>query len=342
MSASAVGRPSASAGGVPATRVQGSQSAAQPPEGKADVKCPHCGKQADSTQPFCAFCGAKIAAPAPPPAPPAVPSGKPCPTCGTPVSDASFRFCPNCAAPLRASGAAPPAIPPTHDGTATFSAKRAAPTPPVQLVQLAEDGTKGAKYGLVGEETTIGRQGADLTFAEDVYLSPLHAVFVWKDGRLSVRDLGSRNQTWVFLEGPHRLVDGDLLLVGSQVLRFRRLGYPGPNPPEADATRRMGSLVPSADIASLGQLRADGSVRDVFHLSPGRDIAIGRDKGDWPFPYDLSMSGAHAVVRSEDADFVVLDAGSRNGVALAARGDVVLKKGSRILVGDKQMMVEMP
>jgi pSer/pThr/pTyr-binding forkhead associated (FHA) protein len=212
----------------------------------------------------------------------------------------------------------------------------------VQLVQLAEDGTKGAKYGLVGEETTIGRQGADLTFAEDVYLSPLHAVFVWKDGRLSVRDLGSRNQTWVFLEGPHRLVDGDLLLVGSQVLRFRRLGYPGPNPPEADATRRMGSLVPSADIASLGQLRADGSVRDVFHLSPGRDIAIGRDKGDWPFPYDLSMSGAHAVVRSEDADFVVLDAGSRNGVALAARGDVVLKKGSRILVGDKQMMVEMP
>src|SRR5207237_244860 len=76
---------------------------------------------------------------------------------------------------------------------------------------------------------------------------------------LVVRDLGSRNGTWVFLEAPHRLLDGDLLLIGSQVIRFRRLGYPGPHPPDADATRRMGSLIPSADIASLTQLRSDGS-----------------------------------------------------------------------------------
>jgi len=171
---------------------------------------------------------------------------------------------------------------------------------------------------------------------------PIHALFMWKDGKLSVRDLGSRNGTWIFLEGPHKLVDGDLVLIGSQLLRFRRLGYPGPHPPEADATRRMGSLVPSADIASLAQLRADGSVRDVFHLSPGRDMAIGRDRGDWSFPYDPSMSGSHALVRSEDADFVLADNGSRNGVAVAARGDVVLRKASKILVGDKTMLVEMP
>ena len=180
----------------------------------------------------------------------------------------------------------------------------------MSLQVVAEDGTKGGKYALVGEETTIGRVGADITFAEDVYLSPIHALLIWKDGKLSIRDLGSRNGTWIFLEGPHKLVDGDLALIGSQLLRFRRLGYPGPNPPEADATRRMGSLVPSADIASLAQLRADGSVRDVFHLSPGRDMAIGRDRGDWAFPYDPSMSGSHAIVRSEDADFVLADNGS--------------------------------
>ena len=137
-------------------------------------------------------------------------------------------------------------------------------------------------------------------------------------------------------------MDGDLILIGSQLLRFRRLGYPGPHPPDADATRRMGSLVPSADIASVAQLRADGSVRDVFHLSPGRDVALGRDRGDWPFAYDPSMSGTHAVIRSEDADFVLADAGSRNGVAVAARGDVTLRKNSKILVGDKLMMVEAP
>jgi pSer/pThr/pTyr-binding forkhead associated (FHA) protein len=212
----------------------------------------------------------------------------------------------------------------------------------VTLVITREDGSKGASHPLVGEETTVGRAGADIAFPDDVYLSPMHALLLYKDGKLSVRDLGSRNGTWIFLTGAHRLVDGDLVLIGSQLLRFRRLGYPGPHPPEADATRRMGSLVPSADIASLAQLRADGSVRDVFHLSPGRDIALGRDKGDWPFPYDPSMSGAHAVIKSQDADFVVMDAGSRNGVAVAARGDVPLAKGMRVLVGDKLMTVEMP
>ena len=54
------------------------------------------------------------------------------------------------------------------------------------------------------------------------------------------------------------------------------------------------------------------------------------------------MSARHALVRSEDADFVVVDAGSRNGVAIAARGDVQLVTQSRILVGDKLLRVELP
>jgi len=40
----------------------------------------------------------------------------------------------------------------------------------------------------------------------------------------------------------------------------------------------MGSLSPSADIASLTQLRSDGSVRDVIQLSPGRDVASAASK----------------------------------------------------------------
>ncbi len=321
LSASAVGV----APGVPATRVYAA-------DGSGGSTCSACGKAVDASMPFCAFCGAKMGGAA------AAGGTPPCPRCGTAIADRSYKFCPNCAGPLGATPAAP-----APEATATFSAQRAsAPKPPVTLVLLDDSGSPASKHPLVGEETTIGRSGADIVFKDDVYLSPIHALVMYKDGKTTVRDLGSRNGTWMFIEAPHRLVDGDLVLVGSQLLRFRRLGYPGPNPPEADATRRMGSLVPSADIASLGQLRADGSVRDVIHLSPGRDVSIGRDKGDWPFPYDPSMSGSHAMVKSTDADFVVMDAGSRNGVAVAARGDVQLRKGSRILVGDKMMLVEMP
>ncbi len=129
-------------------------------------------------------------------------------------------------------------------------------------------------------------------------------------------------------------------MVGSQIILFRRLGYPGPQPPESDATRRMGSLVPSADIARLIQLRSDGSQRDTIHLSPGRDLGIGRERGDWIFNYDPSMSGLHAEVRSEDADFVILDADSRNGVAVSVRDKVQIQPGSRLLVGDKMIRLE--
>jgi len=210
------------------------------------------------------------------------------------------------------------------------------------LVLVSEMATEVARFERKHVATTIGRTEGDIRFPEDQFLSPLHAKLSWEEGRLEVRDLGSRNGTWVFLEAPYRLMDGDVFLIGSQVLRFRRLGYPGPHTADADATKRMGSMVPSADIASLTQLRSDGSSRDVIQLSPGRDVHVGRERGDWIFPYDQAMSAQHATVRSEDADFVLVDDHSRNGVAVAARGAMSLQHGSRIMVGDKLLRVELP
>ncbi len=179
------------------------------------------------------------------------------------------------------------------------------------LVLVSEMATEVARFERKHVATTIGRTEGDIRFPEDQFLSPLHAKLSWEDGRLEVRDLGSRNGTWVFLEAPYRLMDGDVFLIGSQVLRFRRLGYPGPHTADADATKRMGSMVPSADIASLTQLRSDGSSRDVIQLSPGRDVHV-------------------------------VDDHSRNGVAVAARGAMSLQHGSRIMVGDKLLRVELP
>jgi pSer/pThr/pTyr-binding forkhead associated (FHA) protein len=210
------------------------------------------------------------------------------------------------------------------------------------LVLASDTATEVARFVRKHAVTTIGRSEGDIRFPDDQFLSPIHAQLSWEEDRLEVRDLGSRNGTWVFLEAPHLLSDGDLILIGSQVLRFRRLGYPGPHSAEADATKRMGSVVPSADIASLTQLRPDGSSRDVIQLSPGRDVHIGRERGDWIFPYDPSMSAQHATVRSEDADFVLVDDHSRNGVAIAARGAMPLQHGSRIMVGDKLLRIELP
>jgi pSer/pThr/pTyr-binding forkhead associated (FHA) protein len=306
-------------GAAPASQTRATPLATTVSGARDSLACPFCGGRASALQPFCPHCGRRLTAPG---------SGPRCPRCASAVAAASA-YCPTCGAPL-----------------VEASASRRLPSGPIPapsaitLVLLDDAGAILQRFERTTPDTTIGRQDGDIRFPDDAFLSPLHAKLSWEHDALVVRDLGSRNGTWVFLEAPHRLADGDLLLIGSQVIRFRRLGYPGPHPPDADSTKRMGSLTPSADIASLTQLRSDGSVRDVLQLSPGRDVAIGREQGDWVFPYDPSMSARHALVRSEDADFVVLDANSRNGIAVAARGDIVLGHNSRILVGDKLLRIE--
>ncbi|MEP6990179.1 MAG: FHA domain-containing protein [bacterium] len=275
--------------------------------------------------PFCGFCGTKATN--------EVASGS-CWTCGATYTEGVDLFCARCGTRVgqRVSVEINNAF-----GTLVMGAKSRETAPRLSL--LDESGTPTSSFTLDRGEAVVGRGDADIRF-DDVFLSPLHARIEQRDGELWVRDMGSRNGTWTFIDAPTRLADCDIILVGSQLLRFRRLGYPGPHPPEADATRRMGSLVPSADVAVLEQLRADGSVRDTFHLSPARTVQLGRESGDWVFPYDQTMSGRHAEIRSEDAEFFVHDTESRNGVALGVRGERALRKGQRILVGDQVLRVE--
>jgi pSer/pThr/pTyr-binding forkhead associated (FHA) protein len=279
------------------------------------ARCDHCGAQNDGASKYCGECGKTLDPTKRPVTKPSFPAR---------ASDAraSGTVCPQCGQPLS-----------HHRSSRPLERSRV-------VTQLDEAGTEVARFLLKREETSVGRVDADIAFPDDDFVSPIHAQLSVRGGEVYVRDLGSRNGTWYFLDRPYVLQDGDLLLIGSQVLRFRRLGYPGPQPPEQDQTRRLGSSTPGADIACLTQLRGDGSSRDVLHLSAGRDVVIGRERGDWVFPYDLSMSSKHAQVFSRDADFVLQDAGSRNGVAVAVRGELRLGANAKILVGDRLLRID--
>jgi pSer/pThr/pTyr-binding forkhead associated (FHA) protein len=302
-------------GGVPQTRV-------------SEASCPRCGKMVTAGLPFCGHCGGRISV---------ITEASNCNQCGASYTKGIDLFCARCGNRVgqRVSievGATP------ANGTQVLGPGRLASGPRLSL--LGESGEVVQNYTLDRGEAVIGRGEADIRFEHDHFMSPLHARLELREGQLCLRDLGSRNGTWLFIEQPTKLTDGDLVLVGSQLLRFRRLGYPGPHPPEADSTRRMGSTVPTVDIAVMEQLRADGSCRDIYHLSPGRTIMIGREGGDWLFPYDATMSGRHAEIRSEDSEFYVHDANSRNGVAMSVKGERTVKRGQRLLIGDQIFRVE--
>ena len=135
-------------------------------------------------------------------------------------------------------------------------------------------------------------------------------MLTWKDNALHVRDLGSSNGSWLYILAPQALTDGDVLLIGSQVIRFRKLTS-GFLLDDAEL-RQAGSRTPKRDDAMLEQLRADGSVRDVLYLSPGRTILIGRDH-----------------------------VGSRNGIGVLIRGERAVRGGERLLFGRKMLRADL-
>jgi hypothetical protein len=137
-----------------------------------------------------------------------------CPSCGK-AADSALPFCPHCGARLDGGTA-------KRSSTATFTARGTGTGPKLSL--LDETGEVKKTFTIDRGEATFGRSEGDIRFHEDVFLSPVHAQIAMRDGMLLVRDLGSRNGTWVFTDGPYRLQDGDTILIGSQLIRFRVWG----------------------------------------------------------------------------------------------------------------------
>ncbi|AKF82137.1 hypothetical protein MFU01_65700 [Myxococcus fulvus] len=89
----------------------------------------------------------------------------------------------------------------------------------LRLIQLLEGGLKGAAYPLREGDNLLGREQGDLTFPTDGFVSGRHAVLQVRQDRLTVRDVGSSNGTFMRLAGPTFVDNGDHYLIGRQLLR---------------------------------------------------------------------------------------------------------------------------
>ncbi len=87
-----------------------------------------------------------------------------------------------------------------------------------RLSQLLEGGGLGEIFPLKEGENLIGREGGEVTFPSDRYVSARHARIEVAGGELTLADEGSSNGTYVKIAGAD-LVAGDQLLVGAQLLR---------------------------------------------------------------------------------------------------------------------------
>ncbi len=239
-----------------------------------------------------------------------------------------------------------------------------------RLVVIAKSGADGPSYPF-GDVLDIGRTEGHVIVAEDPYLSPRHVRILWKDGKLLLRDLASTNGVYLRL-APSRdtslrrngdspeiavpLNDGDLILVGQQVLKFEvlRENEGGFGPAQEHGTLLFGS--PAAPrYARLCQRTVEGIARDIYYVRKVETV-LGRESGDVVFTGDPFLSRRHAAIRllSRDgspqgsasrippgeARFALVDLGSSNGTFLRIRSDVELAPGDHFRVGQQLFRVD--
>lgn len=106
---------------------------------------------------------------------------------------------------------------PGPDGTYFYSSPKH--HSPFQITQVLQGGGYGMAVCARGSSLQIGREGADLNFPTDLYMSGAHCKIEETDGALSLTDLGSRNGTYVRVKSERELAHGDYLFIGRKLLR---------------------------------------------------------------------------------------------------------------------------
>ncbi|MCC6873614.1 MAG: FHA domain-containing protein [Sandaracinaceae bacterium] len=330
----------------------GQAAAPQPAPGKGSV-CWRCYGVGDPGAEFCKFCGARYADGQQRPAEGARPAearpvevrpaeARPVevrPVEARPVEAVrAVEVRPASERPAPEPGVARPApqperrpepVPPRVDRPAVDRPARGA------LVSILKDGSDGKRYALQDEQIDIGREEGNIVLSDDPYLSPRHARLRFRGDAVVLRDLESVNGIYLRLRETVDLADGDMLLVGQQVLRFELLSEM--ELPLGPATQHGVMLFGTPEtprIARLAQYTTEGVCRDVHYLYRDETV-IGREQGDIVFTDDPFMSRRHAAIVIDRANrrFALRDLGSSNGTAVRFRGERALRPGDQFRVG---------
>jgi class 3 adenylate cyclase/pSer/pThr/pTyr-binding forkhead associated (FHA) protein len=90
---------------------------------------------------------------------------------------------------------------------------------PAELVRMMPGGVEESRYPLAPGENILGRTRGTLTFPQDAYLSSQHACVRFENGKFTLEDMNAANGTFVGVRDKKKVSDGDIILIGHQLLR---------------------------------------------------------------------------------------------------------------------------
>lgn len=106
---------------------------------------------------------------------------------------------------------------PEADGTYYYASPKYTST--FRITQLLTGGAPGMTACARGTSLQLGREGGDLNFPADIYMSSSHCRIEEVHGRFTLTDLNSRNGTYIRIKTERELAHGDYIFVGRKLLR---------------------------------------------------------------------------------------------------------------------------
>ncbi len=205
-----------------------------------------------------------------------------------------------------------------------------------KLVVIRGSTAEGESFSLEGDNHLVGRTGSALSFANDPFLSPVHADFFYRDNALWIADHSSVNGIYMRINEPAQLQFGEPFIIGEQFLQLM----------EAVPT----AFVDSEDTTLLVSLKRQPSFFVVQILRGGdigmvvpaesKNISIGRSECTINFPNDTFMSGTHADIQFANDVFTLRDLNSKNGTFVKIKNEAVLQHGDYVFLGQQLLRVE--
>ncbi len=257
-----------------------------------------------------------------------------CHVCGA-VVPAGHRFCGQCGTPQPARQGSAHDEP--RNETLIFAASDVQRT--AKLILLRGSGGDGSSYHLNAEEHLCGRTEGTILFPDDPTVSPRHASFYYRDGRLYLRDLGSLNGTFIRLRGTIPVITGDRFICGEQLFEFGL--YPSERRDRWVQDTCFGGTPALWDWQfQVGQILSRGR-SGTIRSSDEDAITIGREGCILSFPQDRFMSQYHARVFADQEQHLLEDTESKNGTYYRVREEVGLKDGDHLFLGRQLIRIEM-
>jgi pSer/pThr/pTyr-binding forkhead associated (FHA) protein len=231
------------------------------------------------------------------------------------------------ALPSSAPAPSPPRPAPPSPGAAPAAKPRAA----IRARVLFGGGANaGSAFRISGQAVAAGATKGLLLFPDDPFLSPLHATFFFRDGKLYVKDEGSLSGTYVRVHGPEALAPGALFAVGDHLLR-----YGGPLAlPAREAPVQYGAPMPSGTLHAVEEMLEGGRPgRAIARVGP--TISVGRSGCDLSFANDAFLASRHCELSLDGPSVVLRDLGSPDGtfLRLPSGGERLLVPGDTIRIG---------